>query len=144
MEMPNFEMPTFKMPDFSNFEMPMPNIPQIDTGKLKIVSAIDNLKNINRIRDMDNLSYQIKMKQQQQNISKKRLKSINATLDIKVGRIISILIIIFSIIIPFIIVMLQGFFENYQSAVFIYLMVSFLFSMISMGCYLFSFWNSKN
>ena len=142
--MPNFEMPTFKMPDFSNFEMPMPNIPQIDTGKLKIVSAIDNLKNINRIRDMDNLSYQIKMKQQQQNISKKRLKSINATLDIKVGRIISILIIIFSIIIPFIIVMLQGFFENYQSAVFIYLMVSFLFSMISMGCYLFSFWNSKN
>ena len=113
---------------------PLINIP--DTKTLKITSAIDNIKNVNRLRDMDNLYFQIEMKNKQKDIYQKRLKSIIATLDIKVGIILSLVIIIFSVIIPFLIVAFQSSLQQYQIWIYIYLIISFIISMTSMSIYL--------
>ncbi len=134
------EMPDFKIPDFSSL-IPTPSlISSSDFKTTRIVSAIDNIQNINRLRDMDNLSFQIKLKEQQKNICEKRLKSINATIDIKVGRILSLLIVLISVIIPFLMVIFQEVLECFQTYIYIYLIVSFIISMISMCIYLFWFW----
>lgn len=130
--------------DFSKFDLNavshamisnlvIPNIPDKVT---RITSAIDNMQNINRLRDMDNLYSQIEMKKKQKDICKKRLKSIISTLDIKIGIVLSLVIIIVSVIIPFLIVMFQDCMKQYQNGVFIYLIISFIFSMISMSIYL--------
>lgn len=75
---------------------------------------------------------------QQKKIYEKRLKSINSTLDIKIGRILSIIII--SVVIPFLIVAFQDSLECYQLYIYIYLIASFVLSMLSMSIYLFWFW----
>lgn len=113
---------------------PLLNIPDMKT--LKITSAIDNIQNVNRLRDMDNLYFQIEMKNKQKDICQKRLKSIMSTLDIKVGIFLSLAIIIFSVIIPFFIVMFQDYLKQYQTSIYIYLMVTFSISMIAMSIYL--------
>ncbi len=134
------ELPNLKLPDLSSIVTPPPFIPPPDMRTTRIVSAIDNIQNINRLRDMDNLSYQIRLKEQQKNIYEKRLKSINSTIDIKIGRILSIIIVLISIIIPFLIVAFQDLLESYQIYIYIYLIASFILSMISMCIYLFWFW----
>ena len=50
--------------------------------------------------------------------------------------ILSLVIIVVSVIIPFLIVMFQDCMKQYQSGVFIYLIISFIFSIISMSIYL--------
>lgn len=114
------------------------SMPDIKTSR--ITNAIDNLQNMNRLRDMDNLSYQIKLKEQQKDICERRLKSINSTIDIRAGRIISILIIICNVIIPFLIVAFQDLLDSLKFYIFVYLIVSFVLSMLSMSIYLFLFW----
>ena len=128
------------IPDFSNLIQPpvLPNITDYKTQR--VVNAIDNIQNINRLRDMDNLSYQIKLKQQQKQNLQRKLNSIVSTLDIRVGIIMSILIVIFSVIIPFLIVSFQNCFITYQNYIFTYLIVTFILSMISMLLYLVWFW----
>lgn len=111
-----------------------------DLKTTHIVSAIDNIQNINRLRDMDNLSYQIRLKEQQKNICEKRLKSINSTIDIKIGRVLSITIVLFSVVLPFLIVVFQESLECFQTYIYIYLIASFVLSMFSMCIYLFWFW----
>ena len=111
-----------------------------DLKTTRIVSAIDNIQNINRLRDMDNLSYQIRLKEQQKNICEKRLKSINSTIDIKIGRVLSLLIVLFSVVIPFLIVAFQDSLKCFQTYIYIYLIASFVLSMLSMCIYLFWFW----
>ena len=133
----------FKLPDLNSLVTPPPIIPNVDFNTTRIVSAIDNIQNINRLRDMDNLSYQIELKKQQKNIYEKRLKSINSTIDIKVGRILSIIIILISVIIPFLIVSFQDLLESYQKYIYIYLIASFVISMLSMCMYLFWFWKKS-
>ena len=133
----DFNFPNFDFKALSRAMMPNPVIPNIPDPKVtRITSAIDNIQNINRLRDLDNLYFQIEMKKKQRDICKKRLKSIISTLDIKIGIILSLVIIIVSVIIPFLIVMFQDCMEQYQSGVFIYLIISFIFSMISMSIYL--------
>ena len=128
------------IPDFSNLIQP-PVLHNITDYKIqRVVNAIDNIQNINRIRDMDNLSYQIKLKQQQKQNLQRKLNSIVSTLDIKVGIIMSILIVTFSVIIPFLIVSFQNCFITYQNYIFTYLIVTFILSMISMLLYLVWFW----
>ena len=59
----------FRIPDLSNLIQPPPILPNITDYKTqRVVSAIDNIQNINRLRDMDNLCYQIKLKKQQKQI----------------------------------------------------------------------------
>ena len=67
------EFPDFKFPDLSSIVSQPKLITPPDLKTTRIVSAIDNIQNINRLRDMDNLSYQIRLKEQQKNI----LKSFN-------------------------------------------------------------------
>lgn len=68
------EIPNLKLPDLSSIVTPPPFIPSPDLKTTRIVSAIDNIQNINRLRDMDNLSYQICLKEQQKSSYEKRLK----------------------------------------------------------------------
>lgn len=131
----NFDLPKI---DFQALSSAMtPNLLNIPDPKVtRITSAIDNIQNINRLRDMDNLYFQIEMKNKQKDICQKRLKSIISTLDIKVGIFLSLVIIIFSVIIPFLIVAFQGSLQQYQSWIYIYLIISFIISMTSMSIYL--------
>lgn len=140
MGMCDFKVPDLKLPDFDSLIPTPPLISPPNFKTTRIVSAIDNIQNINRLRDMDNLSFQIKLKEQQKNICEKRLKSINATIDIKVGRILSLLIVLISVIIPFLMVAFQEILKCFQTYIFIYLIVSFTISIISMCIYLFWFW----
>lgn len=133
----DLNFPNFDFKALSRAMMPNPVIPNIPDPKVtRITSAIDNIQNINRLKDLDNLYFQIEMKKKQRDICKKRLKSIISTLDIKIGIILSLVIIIVSVIIPFLILMFQDCMEQYQRGVFIYLIISFIFSMISMSIYL--------
>lgn len=134
------EIPNLKLPDLSSIITPPPFIPSPDLKTTHIVSAIDNIQNINRLRDMDNLSYQICLKEQQKSSYEKRLKSINSTVDIKIGRVLSIVIVLFSVIIPFLIVAFQETLKSFQTYIYLYLIISFIVSMLSMCIYLFWFW----
>lgn len=134
------EIPNLKLPDLSSIVTPPPFIPSPDLKTTHIVSAIDNIQNINRLRDMDNLSYQICLKEQQKSSYEKRLKSINSTVDIKIGRVLSIVIVLFSVIIPFLIVVFQEALKSFQTYIYLYLIISFIISMLSMCIYLFWFW----
>lgn len=134
------EIPNLKLPDLSSIVTPPPFIPSPDLKTTHIVSAIDNIQNINRLRDMDNLSYQICLKEQQKSSYEKRLKSINSTVDIKIGRVLSIVIVLFSVIIPFLIVAFQEALKSFQTYIYLYLIISFIISMLSMCIYLFWFW----
>lgn len=134
------EIPNLKLPDLSSIVTPPPFIPSPDLKTTRIVSAIDNIQNINRLRDMDNLSYQICLKEQQKSSYEKRLKSINSTVDIKIGRVLSIVIVLFSVIIPFLIVAFQETLKSFQTYIYLYLIISFIVSMLSMCIYLFLFW----
>lgn len=134
------EIPNFKLPDLSSIVTPPPFIPSPDLKTTRIVSAIDNIQNINRLRDMDNLSYQICLKEQQKSSYEKRLKSINSTVDVKIGRVLSIVIVLFSVIIPFLIVAFQESLKSFQTYIYLYLIISFIISMLSMCIYLFWFW----
>lgn len=79
----------FEIPDLSNLIQPPPILPDMTDFKTqRVVSAIDNIQNINRLRDMDNLSYQMKLKKQQKQTYNRKLNSIVSTLDIKIGIII--------------------------------------------------------
>lgn len=134
------ELPNFELPDLSSVVTPPSFIPSIDLKTTRIVSAIDNIQNINRLRDMDNLAYQIRLKKQQKSIYEKRLKSINSTIDIKIGRVLSIVIVLFSVIIPFLIVVFQELLKCFQPYIYLYLIISFVISMLSMCIYLSWFW----
>ena len=137
------EIPNLKLPDLSSIVTPPPFIPSPDLKTTRIVSAIDNIQNINRLRDMDNLSYQICLKEQQKSSYEKRLKSINSTVDIKIGRVLSIVIVLFSVIIPFLIVAFQEALKSFQTYIYLYLIISFIISMLSMCIYLFWFWKKQ-
>lgn len=134
------EILNLKLPDLSSIVTPPPFIPSPDLKTTRIVSAIDNIQNINRLRDMDNLSYQICLKEQQKSSYEKRLKSINSTVDIKIGRVLSIVIVLFSVIIPFLIVAFQETLKSFKTYIYLYLIISFIVSMLSMCIYLFWFW----
>ena len=119
------EIPNLKLPDLSSIVTPPPFIPSPDLKTTRIVSAIDNIQNINRLRDMDNLSYQICLKEQQKSSYEKRLKSINSTVDIKIGRVLSIVIVLFSVIIPFLIVAFQETLKSFQTYIYLYLIIQY-------------------
>ena len=138
MKLPDFELPNLS----SIFTPPQFTLPSY-LKTTRIVNTIDNIQNINRLRDMDNLTYQIRLKEQQKSIYEKRLKSINSTIDVKIGRVLSIIIVLFSVIVPFIIVAFQELLKCFQLYIYLYLIISFVVSMISMCIYLFWFWKNN-
>lgn len=145
MKFPNFEMPKFESKGISEA------VRAINNPEFKFIDAIkpppslaERLETMNRMRDMQNLMYEISIKEVQKQAYEKRLKNINVSNEIKWGIIISILIITFSIVIPFIMVAFQNCLVDDQIAVLVYLISTFILSMSAMLGYLIWFFYKEN
>ncbi len=133
--------------NFSKFELPklelgsiIPNIPKIpDISNMKfknITSAIDNLQKNNLYSQIDELNYSIKLKETEIDNYKSRLKGIKKSVTIRNGIIISIIVSIISVIIPFFIIAFKEYLMDYKNIIFIYTIASFSISMILLFGYL--------
>lgn len=133
--------------DFSKFEIPklelgsiIPNIPKIpDMSNMKfknITSAIDNLQKNNLYSQIDELNFSIKLKETEINNYKSRLKGIKKSVTIRNGIIISIIVSIISVIIPFFIIAFKNQLIDYKNIIFIYTIASFSITMILLFGYL--------
>lgn len=124
------------------FKPQIPIVPKAES--IRMPSVLDNIKNMNNLRELDNLSYQIKIKETQKNIYEKRLSCLKTSSDIKKGIIISLLIIVFSVIIPFFIVAFNNWLKPLKLIIFIYLLITFSLSMVSMVIYLLHFFRKDS
>ncbi len=131
---PKFEIPKLELGSI------MPNIPKIpDIRNMKfknITSAIDNLQKNNLYSQIDELNYSIKLKETEINNYKSRLKGIKKSVTIRNGIIISIIVSIISVIIPFFIIAFKNQLIDYKNIIFIYTISSFSISMILLFGYL--------
>ena len=118
----------------------MPNIPKIpDIRNMKfknITSAIDNLQKNNLYSQIDELNYSIKLKETEIDNYNSRLKGIKKSVTIRNGIIISIIVSIISVIIPFFIIAFKNQLIDYKNIIFIYTISSFSISMILLFGYL--------
>lgn len=131
---PKFELPKLELGSI------IPNIPQIpDISNMKfknITSAIDNLQKNNLYSQIDELNYSIKLKETEIDNYKSRLKGIKKSVTIRNGIIISIIVSIISVIIPFFIIAFKEYLMDYKNIIFIYTIASFSISMILLFGYL--------
>lgn len=131
---PKFELPKLELGSI------IPNIPKIlDISNMKfknITSAIDNLQKNNLYSQIDELNYSIKLKETEINNYKSRLKGIKKSVTIRNGIIISIIVSIISVIIPFFIIAFKEYLMDYKNIFFIYTIASFSISMILLFGYL--------
>ncbi len=131
---PKFEIPKLELGSI------MPNIPKIpDIRNMKfknITSAIDNLQKNNLYSQIDELNYSIKLKETEIDNYKSRLKGIKKSVTIRNGIIISIIVSIISVIIPFFIIAFKNQLIDYKNIIFIYTISSFSISMILLFGYL--------
>ena len=133
----------FKMPDFSKLATSISNIvpppmPSImpDYKTVRITSAIENLKHNSLLNELDNLEYNIKLKKVERKNCDDRLNGIKSSSDIFWGIIISIIVALISIIIPFIIVAFNNYLSENQNIIFWYMISSFIISMLLLLGYL--------
>lgn len=131
---PKFELPKLELGSIiSN----IPKIPDISNMKFKnITSAIDNLQKNNLYSQIDELNYSIKLKETEIDNYKSRLKGIKKSVTIRNGIIISIIVSIISVIIPFFIIAFKEYLIDYKNIIFIYTIASFSISMILLFGYL--------
>ena len=131
---PKFELPKLELGSI------IPNIPKIqDISNMKfknITSAIDNLQKNNLYSQIDELNYSIKLKETEIDNYKSRLKGIKKSVTIRNGIIISIIVSIISVIIPFFIIAFKEYLMDYKNIIFIYTIASFSISMILLFGYL--------
>lgn len=131
---PKFELPKLELGSI------IPNIlkiPDISNMKFKnITSAIDNLQKNNLYSQIDELNYSIKLKETEVDNYKSRLKGIKKSVTIRNGIIISIIVSIISVIIPFFIIAFKEYLIDYKNIIFIYTIASFSISMILLFGYL--------
>lgn len=131
---PKFELPKLELGSI------IPNIPKIlDINNMKfknITSAIDNLQKNNLYSQIDELNYSIKLKETEIDNYKSRLKSIKKSATIRNGIIISVIVSIISVIIPFFIIAFKDYLTNYKNIIFVYITASFSISMILLFGYL--------
>lgn len=141
----------FKMPDFSKLATSISNIvpppmPSImpDYKTVRITSAIENLKHNSLVNELDNLEYNIKLKKVERKNCDDRLNGIKSSSDIFWGIIISIIVALISIIIPFIIVAFNNYLSENQNIIFWYMISSFIISMLLLlGYLIYSYKNNK-
>lgn len=141
----------FKMPDFSKLATSISNIvpppmPSImpDYKTVRITSAIENLKHNSLLNELDNLEYNIKLKKVERKNCDDRLNGIKSSSDIFWGIIISIIVALISIIIPFIIVAFNNYLSENQNIIFWYMISSFIISMLLLlGYLIYSYKNNK-
>ena len=115
----------------------IPKIPDVSNMKFKnITSAIDNLQKNNLYSQIDELNYSIKLKETEIENYKSRLKGIKKSVAIRNGIIISIIVSIISVIIPFFIIAFKNYLTDYKNIIFIYTIASFSISMLLLFGYL--------
>ena len=139
------------MPDFSKLATSISNIvpppmPSImpDYKTVRITSAIENLKHNSLVNELDNLEYNIKLKKVERKNCDDRLNGIKSSSDIFWGIIISIIVALISIIIPFIIVAFNNYLSENQNIIFWYMISSFIISMLLLlGYLIYSYKNNK-
>lgn len=131
---PKFEIPKLEL---GSIIPNIPKIPDISNMKFKnITSAIDNLQKNNLYSQIDELNYSIKLKETEIDNYKSRLKGIKKSVTIRNGIIISIIVSIISVIIPFFIIAFKNHLIDYKNVIFIYTIASFSVSMILLFGYL--------
>ncbi len=131
---PKFELPKLEL---GSIIPNIPKIPDISNVKFKnITSAIDNLQKNNLYSQIDELNYSIKLKETEIDNYKSRLKGIKKSVTIRNGIIISIIVSIISVIIPFFIIAFKEYLMDYKNIIFIYTIASFSISMILLFGYL--------
>lgn len=115
----------------------IPKLPDINNMKFKnITSAIDNLQKNNLYSQIDELNYSIKLKETEIDNYKSRLKGIKKSVTIRNGIIISVIVSIISVIIPFFIIAFKNYLTDYKNIIFIYTIASFSISMLLLFGYL--------
>ena len=131
---PKFELPKLEL---GSIIPNIPKIPDISNMKFKnITIAIDNLQKNNLYSQIDELNYSIKLKETEVDNYKSRLKGIKKSVTIRNGIIISIIVSIISVIIPFFIIAFKEYLIDYKNIIFIYTIASFSISMILLFGYL--------
>ena len=131
---PKFEIPKLEL---GSLIPNIPKLPDINNMKFKnITSAIDNLQKNNLYSQIDELNYSIKLKETEIDNYKSRLKGIKKSVTIRNGIIISIIVSIISVIIPFFIIAFKEYLMDYKNIIFIYTLASFSISMILLFGYL--------
>lgn len=93
-------------------------------------------KKNNLYSQIDELNYSIKLKETEVDNYKSRLKGIKKSVTIRNGIIISIIVSIISVIIPFFIIAFKEYLIDYKNIIFIYTIASFSISMILLFGYL--------
>lgn len=138
-DFPKFEFPKIDIPkfDFGSIVPSMSNIPNVGDIKFKnITSAIDNLQKNSLYDQIDELAYSIKLKKMEINNYKVHLAGIKKSKAIKYGLIVSIIVSVASVVIPFLIIAFNNLLEKYKIFIFFYTVVSFCLSMVLLFGYL--------
>lgn len=131
---PKFEIPKLEL---GSLIPNIPKLPDINNMKFKnITSAIDNLQKNNLYNQIDELNYSIKLKETEIDNYKSRLKGIKKSVTIRNGIIISVIVSIISVIIPFFIIAFKNYLTDYKNIIFIYTIASFSISMLLLFGYL--------
>ena len=131
---PKFEIPKLEL---GSLIPNIPKLPDINNMKFKnITSAIDNLQKNNLYSQIDELNYSIKLKETEIDNYKSRLKGIKKSVTIRNGIIISIIVSIIRVIIPFFIIAFKNYLTDYKKIIFIYTIASFSISMLLLFGYL--------
>ena len=137
--------------NFDNFKIPKialgeikPYIPNINTlipnnyQLPRIASAIEQFETNTLIREIDSLYYDLELKMIYKKAFENRRKAIIMNMDIKLGLLVSVVVTIISVIIPFMFIMHIEIFENVNGMNFLilYMTWTFFISMIFMFGYL--------
>ena len=132
-----FDINDLNLPDFENLVLPPPDItdPTV-TGTSRLISAFDELQHNNLISEIEQLSYDVKIKETLKNNYKQRLSSIVSSSNIVAGIWCSIIVAILSIVIPFLIVSFNNYLEPFKDIIFAYMIISFILSMLILLIYL--------
>lgn len=132
-----FDINDLNLPDFENLVLPPPDI--IDPTVMRtsrLISAFDELQHNNLISEIEQLSYDVKIKETLKNNYKQRLSSIVSSSNIVAGIWCSIIVAILSIVIPFLIVAFNNYLEPFKDIIFAYMIISFILSMLILLIYL--------
>lgn len=116
----------FKLPDFSQFSPEIPILP--DKNELRIDSAMENLEHSKVIHDIEDILFQIRLKELEKENCSKKLNALNKSIDEKAGIWMFIIVSLISIIIPFIIATFNNYLESYYLAIKMYMIISFIIS----------------
>ena len=101
-----------------------------------IPSTGETMRNNIVVHEIDRVKCEVSIKRQQCDMYNRRINSISGAINVRHGLVISLGVVIFSVIIPFLAVAFQGSLVNYASIVFVYIVVSFIASMAAMCLFL--------